>query len=233
MRTNAINGVTFTVCLLLGLAMAQSPVAVAEEPTLSKADFEEAKTLFFQRCAGCHGVLRKGATGKNLEPENTLELGQRKLERMISLGTEGGMNNFDDILTRDEIKKLATYIQMPAPEPPELDLATMKKRWKTYIKPSAYPSRPAHGRNWENFFLVILRDAGKVAVIDGDTKEVVTRIDTGYAVHVMKESSDGRFWYTMGRGPHDQDRPVDGSTAISGRGPDRLRCTRRRGLPLR
>ncbi len=199
MRTNAINGVTFTVCLLLGLAMAQSPVAVAEEPTLSKADFEEAKTLFFQRCAGCHGVLRKGATGKNLEPENTLELGQRKLERMISLGTEGGMNNFDDILTRDEIKKLATYIQMPAPEPPELDLATMKKRWKTYIKPSAYPSRPAHGRNWENFFLVILRDAGKVAVIDGDTKEVVTRIDTGYAVHVMKESSDGRFWYTMGR----------------------------------
>jgi nitrite reductase (NO-forming)/hydroxylamine reductase len=75
MRTNAINGVTFTVCLLLGLAMAQSPVAVAEEPTLSKADFEEAKTLFFQRCAGCHGVLRKGATGKNLEPENTLELG--------------------------------------------------------------------------------------------------------------------------------------------------------------
>ncbi|MDP6346308.1 MAG: cytochrome D1 domain-containing protein [Alphaproteobacteria bacterium] len=185
--------------LSAGLAIGAASVAAAQEPSLSAAEFEEAKTLFFQRCAGCHGVLRKGATGKSLEPKSTLKLGQRKLERIITLGTEGGMNNFDDILTKDEIKKLATFVQMPPPQPPELDLATMKKRWKTFVKPSAYPSKPAHGRNWENFFLVILRDAGKVAVVDGDTKEVVTRINTGYAVHVMKESSDGRFWYTMGR----------------------------------
>jgi nitrite reductase (NO-forming)/hydroxylamine reductase len=185
--------------LAVGFVLGTAPIVAAAEPALSEADFEEAKTLFFQRCAGCHGVLRKGATGKNLEPEETLKLGQKKLERIITLGTEGGMNNFDDILTKDEITKLATYIQLPPPQPPELDLATMKKRWKVYVKPEDYPKKPMHGRNWENFFLVVLRDAGKVAVIDGDTKEVVTRVDTGYAVHVMKESSSGRFWYTMGR----------------------------------
>jgi nitrite reductase (NO-forming)/hydroxylamine reductase len=27
--------------------------------------------IYFERCAGCHGVLRKGATGKNLEPHWT------------------------------------------------------------------------------------------------------------------------------------------------------------------
>lgn len=185
--------------LVAGVMFGFATVSTAAEPTLSKADFDEAKTLFFQRCAGCHGVLRKGATGKNLEPKSTLKLGQKKLERIITLGTEGGMNNFDDILTKGEIKKLATYIQMPPPQPPELDLATMKERWKTYVKPADYPKKPMHGRNWKNFFLVILRDAGKVGIIDGDTKEVVTKVNTGYAVHVMKESSDGRFWYTMGR----------------------------------
>jgi len=177
-----------------------SPATVAaQEPTLSEEDFEESKKLYFQRCAGCHGVLRKGATGKTLEPKSTRKLGQKRLERIIALGTEGGMNNFDDLFTKEQIAKLSTYIQMEVPPPAEMTLAEMKKRWKTVVKPADYPSKPAHNRNWENFFLVILRDAGMVGIIDGDTKEVVAKVDTGYAVHVMKESSDGRFWYTMGR----------------------------------
>jgi nitrite reductase (NO-forming)/hydroxylamine reductase len=188
------------VSLVLGLAAGGiATQAGAAEPTLSEEQFEHAKKLYFQRCAGCHGVLRKGATGKNLEPKNMRKKGQKKLERILAFGTEGGMNNFDDIFTKEEIKMLATYIQMEPPIPPELGLAEMKKRWKTVVPPSDYPKKPMHGRNWHNFFLVILRDAGKIGVIDGDTKEVLAKVDTGYAVHVMKESSDGRFWYTMGR----------------------------------
>ena len=55
----------------------------AAEPTLSEAEFEKAKTLYFQRCAGCHGVLRKGATGKSLEPKATRKLGQTRLEKIM------------------------------------------------------------------------------------------------------------------------------------------------------
>jgi nitrite reductase (NO-forming)/hydroxylamine reductase len=190
--------------LILGLGLGGIAIqAGADEdddgPKLSEEQFEHAKNLYFQRCAGCHGVLRKGATGKNLEPKNMRKKGQKKLERILAFGTEGGMNNFDDIFTKEEIKMLATYIQMEPPIPPELSLAEMKKRWKTVVPPSDYPKKPMHGRNWQNFFLVILRDAGKLGVIDGDTKEVIAKVDTGYAVHVLKESSDGRFWYTMGR----------------------------------
>ena len=43
--------------------------ANAAGPTLSDADFEKSKTIYFQHCAGCHGTLRKGATGKSLEPK--------------------------------------------------------------------------------------------------------------------------------------------------------------------
>ena len=47
----------------MGSAFAQEAA-----PTLTAAEKETAKKIYFERCAGCHGVLRKGATGKNLEP---------------------------------------------------------------------------------------------------------------------------------------------------------------------
>ncbi len=202
--------------LAVGLATGGMSAAVSAGPSLSEADFEKGKTIYFQRCAGCHGVLRKGATGKSLEPKSskkkkgkgTLELGQKRLEKIITYGTEGGMNNFDDILTKDEIKLIATYIQLEPPIPPEMSLEMMKERHKVYVDPKDYPSKPLHGRNWKNFFLVIERDAGKVAVVDGDKKEILAHITTGYAVHVLKAlehsnvshaKNPGRFWYTMGR----------------------------------
>lgn len=194
--------------VLLGVAMligwmpiggASHAQGIPAEPTLTHAEFDEAKQLFFQRCAGCHGVMRKGATGKNLEPENTRKIGQQRLERIIALGTEGGMNNFDDVFTKEQIRRLATYIQQPPPVPPEMSLAQMKASRKVLVAPDKYPTKPAHRRHWQNFFVTILRDAGKVAILDGDTKEVVTRINTGYAVHVVEETTDGRFWYSVGR----------------------------------
>ena len=150
----------------LGLAVgiAASGIALnvsAAAPTLSEADFEKSKSLYFQRCAGCHGVLRKGATGKNLEPKATQKLGQKRLEKIITYGTEGGMNNFDDIFSKEEISMISTYIQMEPPVPPEMSLALMKERHKVFVDPKDYPTKPLHGRNWQNFFLVIERDVGK------------------------------------------------------------------------
>jgi mono/diheme cytochrome c family protein len=39
---------------------------------MTKAEFDKARQIYFERCAGCHGVLRKGATGKPLTPDITL-----------------------------------------------------------------------------------------------------------------------------------------------------------------
>jgi nitrite reductase (NO-forming) / hydroxylamine reductase len=193
-----------------GWAMAAGS-AVASEPALPKEQFERATLLYFQQCAGCHGVLRKGATGKSLLPEDMQRLGQQRLERIIALGTEGGMNNFDKIYSAEDITLLATYIQMEPPVPPELSLAQMRESLKRHVAPEDYPDKPLHDRNWANFFLAIERDNGSVAVIDGDKHELVARVPTGYAVHVMKGVENnkavahpdpaqiGRFWYTMGR----------------------------------
>ena len=181
------------------LALSGVSTTAVAEPTLEADAYERASVIYFQRCAGCHGTLRQGATGPGLLPEDSKELGQRRLERIIALGTEGGMNNFDGILDEDEIKWISTYLMMEPEEPPEMSIAEMKETWTIHIPHEDLPTSPQHDRNWENFFVTILRDAGLMGIIDGDTYEVVAKVETGYAVHVTKESSDGRFWYTMGR----------------------------------
>ncbi|GAO23487.1 hydroxylamine reductase [Alicycliphilus sp. B1] len=40
-------------------------------PPMTQAEFDLARKIYFERCAGCHGVLRKGATGKPLTPDIT------------------------------------------------------------------------------------------------------------------------------------------------------------------
>jgi nitrite reductase (NO-forming)/hydroxylamine reductase len=215
------NAGVLSTAIVAALGGVSYSAQVFAAPSLSDADFEKAKTIYFQRCAGCHGTLRKGATGKNLEPKwtkkmksgkvksgGTLKLGQKRLEKIITYGTEGGMNNFNDILSKDEIKLMATYIQLDPPIPPEMSLELMKERHKVFVNPADYPTKPMHGRNWKNFFLVIERDVGKIAIIDGDKKEIVAHIPTGYAVHVLKAiehhegmhvKDPGRFWFVMGR----------------------------------
>jgi len=217
-KQNTRRGLVLLGACLGMTALSGSAMAAKKFEPLNEEQFEQAKGMYFQRCAGCHGVLRKGATGKSLLPEpnkakkqkGTLKLGTKRLSKIIKLGTEGGMNNFDDIFSDEEINMLARYIQMEPPIPPEMSLALMKERHKVFIEPADYPDKPLHGRNWENFFVVIERDAGKIAIIDGDTHEIVDHIDTGYAVHVIKATEHhntetpvggvaGRFWYTQGR----------------------------------
>jgi nitrite reductase (NO-forming)/hydroxylamine reductase len=196
-----------TLPIAIGAALAAT-VAVAQEqqaavapaaPTLSSEQFEQGKRIYFERCAGCHGVLRKGATGKNLEPKNTIKLGTARLEKIIAYGTDGGMVNWDDILTKDEIAVMAKYIQLDPPVPPEWGLKDMVASHKLTVPPDQRPKKQMNKVNLKNVFAVTLRDAGEVALIDGDTKKIWTIVKTGYAVHISRLSASGRYVYTIGR----------------------------------
>jgi nitrite reductase (NO-forming)/hydroxylamine reductase len=185
--------------MAIGMALGTAGAAFAATPTLSPEAFEASKQIYFERCAGCHGVLRKGATGKSLEPEATQKLGQERLEKIITLGTEGGMVNYDDILTKEEISNISTYIQMEPPVPPEWGMKDQLASHKLIVPPDKRPTKQMNKFNLNNIFSVTMRDSGKVALIDGDTKEIVNVIDAGYAVHISRLSASGRYIYTIGR----------------------------------
>ena len=51
----------------------------------------------------------------------------------------------------------------------------------------------------DNLFSVTLRDTGQVALIDGDSKNIINIVNTGYAVHISRMSASGRYLYVVGR----------------------------------
>ena len=176
-------------------------VMSAGGPVLSEAEFATATQLYFERCAGCHGVLRKGATGKPLTPDITLEKGTDYLKALITYGSPAGMPNWGTSgeMSEAEIDIMARFLQQEPPAPPEWGMPDMQASWNVIVASEDRPSAPQHSRNIDNFFAVTLRDSGEVAIIDGDTKEIVTRLKTGYAVHISRVSASGRYIFTIGR----------------------------------
>ena len=187
------------------LTLAAWPVATAQAqpnaPKLSAEEWDKAKQIYFNLCTGCHGTLRKGATGPNLLPKKTLELGTETLEEIIFSGTPAGMPNWGEqgALTKEETNLMARFLQNEPATPPEMSLEDMKASWKTLVEVKDRPAKPMHKRNWQNYFGVVERDAGRIAIIDGDTKEIITRVPSGYATHILRSSASGRYFLSIGR----------------------------------
>jgi nitrite reductase (NO-forming)/hydroxylamine reductase len=178
-----------------------SQLKAAAGPALTEAEFATATQLYFERCAGCHGVLRKGATGKPLTPDITRDRGTEYLKALITYGSPAGMPNWGTSgeLSPEQVDVMARFLQQEPPSPPEFGLDDMKATWKVLVAPQDRPKKPQHSRDIDNFFSVTLRDSGQVAIIDGDSKEIVSILKTGYAVHISRLSASGRYVYTIGR----------------------------------
>jgi len=174
---------------------------VATGVALSDTDFESSKKIYFQRCAGCHGVLRKGATGKPLTTDITKERGTEYLKTFITYGSPGGMPAWGEtkVLTEAEIDTMAKYLQNEPPVPPEYGMKELNESWKVVVPVKDRPKSKLNDFNIENIFSVTLRDDGKIALIDGDSKKIISIIKTGYAVHISRMSYSGRYLFVIGR----------------------------------
>lgn len=170
-------------------------------PPMTQAEFDKARKTYFERCAGCHGVLRKGATGKPLTPDITLAKGTDYLKVFIAYGSAAGMPNWltSGEFNDQDVDLMARYIQQDPPQPPEWGMAEMKGTWKVLIPPEKRPTKKENNYNIANIFSTTLRDSGEVALIDGDTKQIINIVKTGYAVHISRTSASGRFLYVIGR----------------------------------
>lgn len=191
---------------LAGLALGASlgvpgGAGAAAVPQLSDKETERAQFIYFDRCSGCHGALRKGATGPNITDEKMLDKTLKKLQKTIFEGTDAGMPGWGRTgeLTDAETALMARFLQNPVPVPPEFGFKKMKASHKLHVPVAERPKKPEHKRNIDNYFGVILRDVGKGAIIDGDTKDLVGVLDTGFAVHIFRASATGRYFYTIGR----------------------------------
>jgi nitrite reductase (NO-forming)/hydroxylamine reductase len=186
---------------VLGEKATEQPGAKPGEPQLTKAEFDKANRIYFERCAGCHGVLRKGATGKALTPDLTKKLGFEYLRDFITYGSPGGMPNWGTSgdLEQGDVELMARYLLNEPAQPPEFGLKEMKESWKVIVPVAQRPTKKMNKIDIDNLFAVTLRDAGEVALIDGGTKKIEHILKTGYAVHISRMSASGRYLYTVGR----------------------------------
>jgi nitrite reductase (NO-forming)/hydroxylamine reductase len=171
------------------------------DPVMTQEEFQTGTKIYFERCAGCHGVLRKGATGKPLTTDITRELGYEHLQNFITYGSPAGMPNWGTSgeLSEERVDLMARYLLLEPPEPPEFGMAEMLATWKVMVPPDQRPTRQMNDIDLDNLMSVTLRDSGQVALIDGNTYEIRTVIDTGYAVHISRISASGRYVFTIGR----------------------------------
>ena len=170
-------------------------------PPMTQAEFDLGRKTYFERCAGCHGVLRKGATGKALTPDLTVAKGTDYLKIFIAYGSPAGMPNWQTSgeMTEAQVDVMARYIQHEPPQPPEWGMADMKGTWKVLVAPKDRPTKKMNNYNIANIFSTTLRDTGEVALIDGDTKQTINIVKTGYAVHISRTSASGRYLFVIGR----------------------------------
>lgn len=174
---------------------------------LTEAEMQQASDIYFDRCAGCHGSSRMGATGPHLLPiapegspaPGTTVLGAAGLRAFIENGTPGGMPEWKGIMTDAEIELMTRFLQVAPPIVPPFGMKEITETWKVIVPVADRPAKPMHKRNIDNYFGVIMRDAGKVAIIDGDTKEELVVLKTGFAVHILRTSASGRYIYSVGR----------------------------------
>jgi len=75
----------------------------------------------------------------------------------------------------------------------------MKESWEVHVKPEDRVKKQENNLDLENLFSVTLRDAGQIALIDGNDYKIKKIIPTGYAVHITRVSASGRYLFVIGR----------------------------------
>ncbi|MGB8275093.1 MAG: nitrite reductase [Alphaproteobacteria bacterium] len=186
---------------VLGKEKEEAPGEKKGIPKLSEDEFARANQIYFERCAGCHGVLRKGATGKPLTTDLTRELGYDYLQTFITYGSPAGMPNWGTSgdLSEADVDLMARYLLNDPAQPPEYGLKEMTASWKLLVPVDKRPKKQLNKLDLDNLFSVTLRDAGEIALIDGNSKQIVEVIKTGYAVHISRMSASGRYLFAIGR----------------------------------
>lgn len=194
----------FLKVLVASLVAVSFAAATAQAPTdvsMTQEEMDRAFDIYFNLCSGCHGPTREGATGPAVTAETLAAKGLPYIQAVLFAGLPGGMPDWgrQGLLDQDEMELMAKYLLNEVPEPPMLSFQEIYDSWNLIVPVAERPTAPQTARNWENYFGVILRDAGQVAIIDGDTKDLVALLDTGYAIHILRASRDGRYFQAVGR----------------------------------
>jgi mono/diheme cytochrome c family protein len=162
---------------------------------MASAQDIDARALYQQHCAACHGDQRTGLMGPALLPESLERLRPAEALQVISNGRPATqMPAFGQQLSAGQVQALAAYIRtpvLPAPNWGDEDIRASR----TFVAPAANePARPLWNADPMNLFVVVEGGDHHVSLIDGDRFEVIARFPSRFALHGgPKFTPDGRY----------------------------------------
>jgi mono/diheme cytochrome c family protein len=154
----------------------------------------DAKALYQQHCAVCHGEQRTGAMGPALLPESLERLRPAEALKVIQHGRPATqMPGFAQQLSADEISALATHIRTPVLPAPRWTEADIRASRTFNARPANEPAKPLWTADPMNLFVVVEGGDHHVSLLDGDRFEVIARFASRFALHGgPKFTPDGR-----------------------------------------
>lgn len=158
--------------------------------------------FFADTCGGCHGQNRQGGTGPALIPARLTEDDTSYFE-LISNGKPGTVMPAWSTLgvSEEEVWGLIGYIRSePSVESIVWDTEEIWDSLQILRDESSLPDSPTHTGNLDNLMLVTEREDRRIALIDGDTHQLIRHIDASYRAHgyVFDPTSD-RWAHNLGR----------------------------------
>ena len=155
----------------------------------------DAKALYQQHCATCHGEQRTGAMGPALLPESLERLRPAEALKVIQHGRPATqMPGFAQQLSAEEIGALAAHIRTPVLPAPRWTDADIRASRTFNEAPKGEPSKPLWNADPMNLFVVVEGGDHHISLLDGNKFEVITRFPSRFALHGgPKFTPDGRY----------------------------------------
>lgn len=163
---------------------------------------EPVEDAYLDYCSGCHGPERGGAIGPALIPDLLFEADSFYFDTIKNGRPGTSMPPWGSFgLTDEEIWMMVGFIRSePNYEAIDWGLDEISASHTILVPEDQWPITQTHTGNLDNLFLVTEREVRQIAVIDGDTHQLLDHIDASYRAHGYAfDPTNNRWAYNIGR----------------------------------
>lgn len=176
-------------------------VAVAGSAWAAGPQEIDARKLFQDNCATCHGADRGGYIAPALHKDTQGALSEMSIRGMIMTGVPDTlMPPWAGRLSDEEIRALATLIKTQPKDTLEWTLDDIRASVQVLVDEKTLPAKPAYTADVMDLMAVTARGRyangpeSKLVLLDGKTNTLVAEIPTGNAPHIVDYHPTNPRW---------------------------------------
>ena len=184
--------------LLIALTACSAQAIDPNEPTIQG---RPVSSYYVDSCSGCHGPTRQGGTGPALLPQRLTQSDEYYFDIIQNGKPNTVMPPWGAMMSDEDINTMIAFLHDESAEIKSTwELEDIQDSFEIIIPENELPTTPSHESDLGNLMLVTEREVQSIAVIDGDTHELISHIAASYRAHGYAfDPTNERWAYNMGR----------------------------------